>query len=228
MQNSGDIRDEYIAQVVPGRSFADVGGLWGVINEKVSVAHKLGAISVTMIDVKALAGDLWRQFQERMSSLGITNYHCISKDICELQLEEIGQPFDVVHCSGVLYHHPNPMLVLKALNRITREHLILTSATAQEVVQNENGRYQIPSSGVIFIPALDDSERKVLKEYWERVAVAALGITEKYAYRVEDFSAWWWLPTSAALRAMCTSVGFRILDSAVTWGNNALTLLLGV
>ena len=32
-----DVRDTYIAQVVAGKSFADVGGLWGTVNEKVSV-----------------------------------------------------------------------------------------------------------------------------------------------------------------------------------------------
>ena len=38
-----DVRDTYISQVVAGKSFADVGGLWGTVNEKVSVAHAHGA-----------------------------------------------------------------------------------------------------------------------------------------------------------------------------------------
>ena len=37
-----DVRDTYISQVVAGKSFADVGGLWGTVNEKVSVAHTHG------------------------------------------------------------------------------------------------------------------------------------------------------------------------------------------
>ena len=37
-----DVRDTYIRQVVAGKSFADIGGLWGTVNEKVSVAHTHG------------------------------------------------------------------------------------------------------------------------------------------------------------------------------------------
>src|SRR5215203_3013979 len=33
-----DPRDSYIAEVVKGRSFADVGGLWHTVNEKISFA----------------------------------------------------------------------------------------------------------------------------------------------------------------------------------------------
>ena len=29
-----DPRDEYISQVAKGKSFADVGGLWGTVSEK--------------------------------------------------------------------------------------------------------------------------------------------------------------------------------------------------
>ena len=29
-----DHRDEWIERIVPGKSFVDVGGLWGLVNEK--------------------------------------------------------------------------------------------------------------------------------------------------------------------------------------------------
>ena len=44
-----DVRDTYIGQLVAGKSFADVGGLWGTVNEKVSVAHTHAARTLTMI-----------------------------------------------------------------------------------------------------------------------------------------------------------------------------------
>jgi len=40
-----DPRDLYIAQVIAGKTFVDVGGLWGTVNEKVSVAYQAGALS---------------------------------------------------------------------------------------------------------------------------------------------------------------------------------------
>ncbi len=52
---SSDVRDTYIRWVVAGKSFVDVGGPWGTVNEKVSVAHTHGACGLTMIDVSRVA-----------------------------------------------------------------------------------------------------------------------------------------------------------------------------
>jgi hypothetical protein len=40
-----DLRDQYISKVVTDKTFAEVGGLWGTINEKISVAYQYGAAS---------------------------------------------------------------------------------------------------------------------------------------------------------------------------------------
>jgi hypothetical protein len=228
MPSYNDLRDEFIARVVNGKTFADVGGLWGTVNEKASIAHQLDATAVTMIDVTPLNGDLWQKFDNRMQSLGIEKYHRISRDVCDLRIGDIGQPYDVVHCSGVLYHHPNPMTLLIALRRILSQNLILTSAITQEVIENENGRYQIPPSGVLFVPALSDMERSILSTYWSKIGVVAHGLTEKCTYNVADFGPWWWLPTAKALEAMCVAAGFKVVDRGLTWSNNACTLLLSV
>jgi hypothetical protein len=223
-----DLRDEYISRVVAGKTFVDVGGLWGTVNEKVSVAHKHGAFSVTMLDVTVKDGDLWKTFRARMNELEIANYRCVSTDVCDPHITELVQPFDVVHCSGVLYHHPNPMLMLAILRNLAREHLVLTSCITPEIIENERGRYVIPPSGVLFVPALNDAAREILKCYWEQVGVVAGGLTEKVSYRLNDFGPWWWLPTASALVAMCEAAGFTVLDRGPIWGDNALVLLLRV
>ncbi|WP_407525533.1 hypothetical protein [Methylobacterium oryzisoli] len=46
-----DHRNDVIAKIVQGKSFAEVGGLWGLVNEKVSVAHDAGATDLCMIDI---------------------------------------------------------------------------------------------------------------------------------------------------------------------------------
>ncbi|MBD1814996.1 tetratricopeptide repeat protein [Microcoleus vaginatus DQ-U2] len=225
-----DLRDRYIARVVKGKTFAEVGGLWGTLNEKVSVASKYGAISLTMIDAMPASLQWWQDFYARMTSLNIANYNCINRDITQIQLAEIGEPYDVVHCAGVLYHHPHPLQILTSLRQITGEYLILTSAITQEVIENERGRYEIPASGVIFIPALGDAERAILTAYWQQHTDGApmLGITEKAVFDINDFAPWWWLPTATALESMCKVAGFKVLDKALTANNNALTLLLGI
>ena len=37
-----DHRDEWIERIVPGKSFVDVGGLWGLVNEKISPGPQRG------------------------------------------------------------------------------------------------------------------------------------------------------------------------------------------
>lgn len=227
---ANDLRDRYIARVIKGKTFAEVGGLWGTVSEKISVASKYGATSLTMIDIMPLSERFWQDFRDRMTNLNITNYNCISQDITQIQLAEIDQPYDIVHCAGVLYHHPHPLQILVGLRLITREHLIFTSAITQEVIENEWGRYQISGSGVIFIPALDEAERAILTAYWQPYIYSSpiIGITEKAVFDINDFGPWWWIPTASALEAMCKVAGFKVLDKGLTWDNNALTLLLGI
>ncbi|MEG4206886.1 tetratricopeptide repeat protein [Microcoleus sp. Pol7_A1] len=228
--DANDIRDRYIARVVKGKTFAEVGGLWGTVSEKVSVASKYGAVSLTMIDAMPAYLDWWQDFHDRMTSLNIANYNCINRDITQIQLAEIGEPYDVVHCAGVLYHHPHPLQILVALRQITGEHLVFTSAITQEVIENELGRYELPASGVMFIPALDDAERAILTAYWQPFLNSnpLIGITEKAVFEMNNFAACWWLPTATALEAMCKVAGFKVLDKELAWDNNVLTLLLGI
>ena len=225
-----DLRDDFIARVVRGRSFADVGGLWGTVNEKVSVAARSEARAVTMIDISATGSELWLRFAERLASLGIGGCECISSDVCALVASGTAPQFEVVHCSGVLYHHPNPIWFLEALRRITTRHLILTSAVTQETISNDLGTYRVPPSGAIFVPALDQHERSILSKYWlDKAGVGAcFGITEAVRWDTRDFGPWWWLPTPRAMLAMAECVGFRVLDSGPTWNGNAHTAILEV
>ena len=223
-----DLRDEYIARVVKGKTFADVGGLWGTVNEKVSVAFRDGATTITMIDVTPEGEQLWQKFHNRMHDMGISEYQCISTDICNHNILEWVQPFEVVHCAGVLYHHPHPLLMINALKTITKEHLILTSAITQQTIENEKGKYTIPASGIIFVPALSEDERSILKVYWENKGVVALGLTKDTRFNLDNFGPWWWLPTPHVLAEMCKIVGFKVLDSNLTWGGNGFALLLQV
>lgn len=223
-----DLRDDFIARVVQGRSFADVGGLWGTVNEKVSVAAGSGARSVAMVDISTVGSELWKLFSERLASLNISGCECISSDVCALVANGNAPEFEVVHCSGVLYHHPNPIWLLEALRRITTRHLILTSAVTQETISNKLGTFHIPKSGAIFVPALDERERSILSKYWlEKAGVGTCyGITETVRWDTREFGPWWWLPTPRAMLRMAECAGFRVLDSGPTWNGNAHTALL--
>lgn len=223
-----DLRDEFIRRVVNGRSFAEVGGLWGTVNEKVSVALRAGARSATMIDVTTAGTELWTRFDQRLAELGIPKCAAIAADICQLAARPDCPDFEVVHCSGVIYHHPSPLTLLLSLRKVTSDYLVLTSAVQQERIENQYGTYLMPPSGVLFVPALSDSERQIMTAYWKEKAgvESCLGITETVHWDANDFGPWWWLPTPKALAGMSESCGFHVMDQAPTWNGNASTLLL--
>ena len=225
-----DVRDTYISQVVAGKSFADVGGLWGTVNEKVSVAHAHGARTLTMIDVSPQDSALWTQFDERRQGLHVPDVECVSGDVLALAETASCPQFDVVHCSGVLYHMPEPVRFLCALRKMTRKALILTSAITATRVKSKKGVLDIPEAAMLCIPALHGREREIIQSYWyDIVGDSAFGLTQDIpAWDTEDFGPWWWLPTAEALRAMCESTGFRHETGALTWSGNAYSQLLFV
>ena len=106
---TADPRDEFITQVVEGLSFAEVGGLWGTVNEKCSVAHRYGAASLDMIDITPEGNELWQRFGDRMLDLGVPEVRCTSADLLDLAARTDCPSYDVVHCSGILYHISDPV-----------------------------------------------------------------------------------------------------------------------
>jgi SAM-dependent methyltransferase len=223
-----DPRDKYLSQVVNGKSFADIGGLWGTANEKVSVAQRYGATALTMIDVLPSADEEWRLFEERMRELAIPAVNRISGDVMALVETNSCPQFDVVHCSGVLYHIPDPLRLVAALRKITRDYLILCSVVTATKVESDHGALALPQAAAIFIPALQERERTILSSYWRQfVGDQALGITApQLSWQLDDFSPWWWLPTVDALKSICTVAGFRFHRGAYFWNNNTYVMLL--
>jgi 2-polyprenyl-3-methyl-5-hydroxy-6-metoxy-1,4-benzoquinol methylase len=224
----GDPRDHFIGRVARGRSFADVGGLYGTVSEKVSVARSHGATELAMIDIVPEGNELWRAFSDRMQQLGISGYETISDSILDLAESPDHPRYDVVHCTGVLYHMPDPMRLLTALRSITREYLVLGSAVTATSISGNGETLKIPSAAALFIPALKEGERAILEGYWRPfVGHDALGLTrEQKPWDVEDFAPWWWLPTVDCMRAMCESAGFAYEGGAHYWNDNAYVMLL--
>jgi 2-polyprenyl-3-methyl-5-hydroxy-6-metoxy-1,4-benzoquinol methylase len=168
-------RDQWIKNLVADKSFVDVGGLWGTINEKVTVAARAGAVSVTMLDYTPLDHPLWQAFQERSASVGVSDYQSISANIDEPGLEKKVGQFDVVYCSGVLYHCPNPLYTLCQLARLSREYLILTSTVIPLRISNSKGTITIPPGVALFVPYLAHDQAEILKEHWEAEGVSGVG-----------------------------------------------------
>jgi hypothetical protein len=221
------IRKEWIERIVPGRSFAEVGGLWGTVNEQVTVAAKGGAREVTMIDIaidNAPNHNLWERFRERCRQEGVEKYNCIRADITESGTPERVGVFEIVHCSGVIYHCPDPLLPLRQLARICSGTLILGTATMPEVVSNSAGTVEVAPGSALLVPAMNHSQKAVLGEFLLQVgAKQAVGVNcpINTDWDLSDYAAWWWFFTRDYVAALLEVAGFAVEDVASYWEGRA-------
>ena len=220
-------RDQWIRDLCAGKSFADIGGLWGTVNEKVTVAAKAGAVTTVMLDVQAPEHALWAALQERCLSMGVSGCGCVSASIDEPCLVERTGHFDVVHCSGLLYHCPNPLHTLTQLRSITLNYLILTTVVIPSTISNSSGTINLSPGGLLFVPYLPKHQLETLREHWENAEVSgAIGITEQHCgWQVDDYAPWWWLFPVGTVRQLLMAAGFRILEDCAHWGGNAHSFL---
>jgi SAM-dependent methyltransferase len=186
---------DLIRRWAPGRSFADVGCIWGVNGEHAFIAEAAGATVVKAIDVFGPTPEFDAHHRARNSRVEF-----ILGDItAPSTIARVGA-VDVVLCAGVLYHHPSPFDVLVALRRICRQTLILRTSTIPEV-------HGLPNAAVFF-PMLDDRARRL----WDLRSLGVghqTGITNPY--RPEDgYGNWFWGLTPSCLVSLVACAGFQI------------------
>ncbi len=216
-----DIND-VIRDVVPGRSFVDIGGLWGTVNERVSVAVNGGASEVTMFDHAPVESELWSLFHQRCVEQGAAGYRAIHGDLDkDEQTAQLGT-VDVVHCSGVLYHVPNPLLTIERLARLTGRWLLLGTCTLPERIENADGALDLSQGRVVFAPALNAADRAVLSAYYNERGIQLLGINSPHAFTwgapgAWDYSPWWWHWSVETVARMVELNGFTVRQTFENW-----------
>jgi len=189
-----DLWRELIARLVPGRTFVDVGCMWKVNGDYAFLAAASGAASVTGVDIAPATPE----FVARNAQLG-EPVRFVRGDLNDPSIDAWAGTFDVVFCSGVLYHVPNPVFSLHQLRRLCRGVLILTSATMPE--------RDVPNAAVL-LPGLDEDERARLV-YWTRYRKPGLDSSFEPA---RGYANWVWLPTPSCVRAMVELAGFTVSD----------------
>jgi hypothetical protein len=229
---SEPIREQWIAGAAAGKSFAEVGGLWGTVNEQVTVAARAGATATTMIDVAPSENgggeDLWTQFRDRAASLGVTDTTCVQASIDDPDTPGKVGEFDVASCSGVLYHCPNPLHTLRQLREITRETLVLGTASMPETVSSAAGTVSVEPGSALLVPAMNDSQRAVLGQWLSEVGgVQALGVNYPMQtdWALDDYGAWWWFFTRDYVTALLRVSGFEVETVANYWDGRATLYL---
>ena len=186
---------EFIRNHAPGKTFADIGCMWGVNGEYAFVAEEAGAKSVKAVDVFGPTPEFEEKRRQRRSRVEF-----VLGDICRSEtIARIG-PVDVVFCAGVLYHHPSPFDLLVALRRICRETLILRTSTIPEI-------RGLPNAAVYF-PMLDAKARKL----WnlQRLGLRyQAGISDDFQPE-EGYGNWFWGLTPSCLVSLLQTAGFRV------------------
>jgi hypothetical protein len=216
------IRQQWIPQAVEGKSFIEVGGLWGVVNEQITLAHSAGATSLTQIDPGE--EELWSSFHERCAAAQVTDYHCIVGDINDPALTATVEPADVVHCAGVLYHCPHPLFTLQQLRRLTKQTLLLGCATIPERVANSAGELRLEEGSALFVPAATPTQLSVLVQYMSEVGARDIpGIDQSLpdGWKVTDYAPWWWYFTPRFVESLLTLAGFKVRYMSPYWRSHA-------
>jgi hypothetical protein len=220
----------WINQIVKGRSFADVGGLWGTVNERVSVAMLAGASAASMLDITPAGHSLWRDFDARCKSLDVSGYRNICVDIMGADLKQKAGTFDVVHCSGVIYHVPDLIGFIRNLMSITTRHLIIQSMVVAERIENEHGVLDLSGGHCMFVPLLNDTQRKIVTKYLDQVGLLNIPdltgppVKSWFHHGVWNYAPWSWLITPAFLRRLVEICGLSVLDAGFVWENKAYSV----
>jgi hypothetical protein len=186
-------REDLIRRHAPGRSFIDVGCMWSVDGAVAFLAEEVGATAVTGVDLMPPSERYLAEHARRNSTMRF-----VLGDLHDPSVLAQAGIHDVVWCSGVLYHAPNPLLTLSRLRELTGELLILSTEALPELPGT--------SGGCVFYPGLDGGGRTA---YASVQTARRVGITEPFD-PAGGFENWWWGITPSALRGMLVASGFDV------------------
>lgn len=189
-------REELVRRFAAGRSFADIGCMWGVDGAISFLAEETGATAVTAVDLMPATARFAAEVKRRSSQVRF-----IQGDLHDEKVVGLIGRHDLVWCSGVLYHAPNPLLTLARLREITGELLILATETIPEVP----GLAQ----ACVFLPGLSGADRELHAS--ARPGVSAAGLSNAFD-PAQAYGSWWWGLSRSAVRGMLHASGFELLE----------------
>jgi hypothetical protein len=190
-------REDVVRRHAAGKTFCDVGCMWKVNGRIAFVAEEAGATSVTGLDVMAATPAFETERAQRSSTVRF-----VRGDLHDpATVADVG-PHEVVWCSGVLYHAPNPMLTLERLRELTTELLILQTMTLPDLPGVKQG--------LVFYPGVPNPK---LYARWGEQAARSLRLPEPGE---DPYAPWWWGISQSALHAMLRAARFEPVEQ---WGD---------
>jgi SAM-dependent methyltransferase len=182
----------------PGRSFADVGCMWGIDGANSFLAEDCGATKVVAVDVYPESETFLEEKERRNSAVQF-----VPGDINLRETTEQIGVLDVVLCSGVLYHTPDPVRLLRQLRAMCRETLILNTQSIPEMHGIRNA--------AVFYPFLPAEQRRI----WDRHVGNQKAIRGPYE-PASGYGNWFWGLTPSAIESMLRCAGFAVTERHVS------------
>ena len=192
-----DQRAELIKKMVPGKSFADIGSMWGINGYYAFLAEESGARTVTAVDVYPESAEFLNEKAKRNSAIKFVQGDIHSRDT----IEKIGV-CDVVLCFGVLYHSPSPFDLLMRLRMICGQTFILGTALIPEMEGLQNV--------AVFWPFLSVAQRNL----WDLGGGLRMGLSGPYEPE-SGYGNWFWGLTPTCVEALLECTGFKIEERSV-------------
>jgi len=191
-------RRRLVAELAPGSSFIDVGGMWNAHGEIAFAAEAAGAGRVALFDAMAPTPE----FEAERERLG-SSVEYVRGDLHDPEAIAALGSFDVVWCAGVVYHTPDPLLQLAHLRRLCGSRLLLGSHVIPEVPG-------LPGACMYYPAATESARRSLRTAHGGDAAPGCLGVTEPFD-AAAGYGNYWFGMTPSALRAMLETAGFRVL-----------------
>ena len=191
--------EDLVLRHAPGRSFVDIGAMWQMHGRIAFVAEEAGAKGVTAVDAMDPTPEFERERERRGSGVRF-----VQGDLHDpLTVEEIGA-HDFVWCSGVIYHSPNPYLLIEHLRRLTGRLLYLGTEIVPEVPGFEGA--------CVFYPGLSESSRRGYGSV-HGPGHDAIGVNSPFDPTPGlGYANYWWGITPSALRGMLATARLRIVE----------------
>lgn len=227
----GEVRKRnWIRRNVAGRSFIDIGGLWGGQAEMVTPAAEGGAARLTMADIQPAGSHWWQVFRDRCAERGVDGVTEIVADICAADAPARLGVHDVVHSSGVMYHVPDIFGYLGNLVAVTGDALVLTSVVIPKRIGTGAAAIDLRDDSALLVPALGPKRRAMLVAHFSDgdPGFTAAGLTDDTPAMQDGrprYGPWWWLFTAGFMERAVRLTGLEIERSGPGLGAHSHTVI---
>lgn len=188
------VQEDLVRRYAPGASFADVGCMWRIHGAVAYLAEEVGATDVTAVDVMEETPEYLAEHERRSSKVAYRRVDIHDRE----GMAALGR-HDVVWCSGVLYHTPNPSLAVEHLLSITERYLVLGNKTMPEIPG--------VAQAAVFLPGLSARERLVYEPLWGEGVMTPFG-----TYQWGEANWWWALTPSSMCAIIEANRGFEVVE----------------